>query len=644
MACPSLRRPHSRLAVWAPWWVAALALVLGCCGLAQGQGIESILSPGKVIQGHAKVEDDCGACHVKLDRSAQDGLCAACHKDVGADVRNRAGYHGRIKPQTCKACHTDHKGRGAKIVEFDTKQFDHALSDYLLRGAHLKTDCAKCHVAGKKYSEAPSDCLSCHRKDDVHKGSLGNKCVDCHTEVNWKESRIDHDKTRFPLTGKHVDTKCADCHKNDRYKETPRACVACHKKDDDAKKGHQGQYGDKCETCHNAKAWKPSTFNHDTATRYVLRGKHRSTACGDCHTGHLYKDKVSSECYACHKKDDKHKESLGKDCGSCHSERGWKEQVKFDHDKTSFPLLGQHNKIECKACHKSAVYKEAPKECIGCHRKDDKHDKTLGEKCGDCHNERDWKTTQGRFDHDKTKFKLRNAHAEGKLKCNACHKDLRSYRLTPLDCYACHKKDDKHEGQQGKACEQCHSDASWKVGSFDHARTRYPLTGRHLMVTCKSCHITARYRDAPRDCLGCHKKDDKHKLKFGERCESCHNTRAWPLWDYDHEKRANYKLDGAHRKAACEACHTREAPKGHDAAPLASTCVSCHRREDVHDGQFGVRCEQCHVVTDWKQISNRRQGHLDSPGESTWTVAALLGQASHFVRRGEPSAQGGHAP
>ena len=241
-------------------------------------------------------------------------------------------------------------------------------------------------------------------------------------------------------------------------------------------------------------------------------------------------------------------------------------------------------------------------------------------------------------------FKLRNAHAEGKLKCNACHKDLRSYRLTPLDCYACHKKDDKHEGQQGKACEQCHSDASWKVGSFDHARTRYPLTGRHLMVTCKSCHITARYRDASRDCFGCHKKDDKHKLKFGERCESCHNTRAWPLWDYDHEKRANYKLDGAHRKAACEACHTREAPKGRDAAPLASTCVSCHRREDVHDGQFGVRCEQCHVVTDWKQISNRRQGHLDPPGESTWTVAALLGEASHFARRSEPSAQGGHAP
>ncbi len=371
-----------------------------------------------------------------------------------------------IKPQACRSCHTDHKGREAKIVEFDPKQFDHALSDFALRGAHLKTECNKCHVAGKKYREAAVDCLSCHRKEDVHKGSLGAKCADCHTEVNWKETKIDHDKTRFPLTGKHVDTKCADCHKNDRYKETPRTCVACHRKDDDGKRGHKGQFGEKCESCHGTKAWKPSTFNHDTETRYALRGKHRTTGCADCHTGHLFKDKVSSDCYACHKKDDKHKESLGRDCGSCHSERGWKEQIKFDHDKTSFPLLGEHAKIECKACHKSAVYKEAPKECIGCHRKDDKHERTLGDKCGDCHIERDWKTTQGRFNHDRTKFKLRNAHAEAKLKCNACHKDLRSYRNTPLDCYSCHKKDDKHEGQQGKACEQCHSDASWKVGGF----------------------------------------------------------------------------------------------------------------------------------------------------------------------------------
>ncbi len=617
--------------------VGLLALLLGAIGTAQAQGIESVLAPGKLIQGHAKTEDNCSACHVKFDRNAQDGKCLECHKEVGTDMRNGAGYHGRLKPQMCRSCHTDHKGRDAKIVVLDEKKFDHALTDFALRGKHLKIECAKCHVPDKKYREAALECNSCHKKDDVHKGGLGPKCADCHNEESWKDIKFDHGKTRFALTGKHVDTKCIDCHKNNKYKDTVRTCIGCHKKDDDGAKGHKGLYGEKCETCHGTKAWKPSNFNHDKDTKYSLLGKHKTTPCKDCHTGHLYKDKLSQECYACHKKDDKHKGSLGKECAECHTERGWKERTKFDHDKTDFPLLGKHAKVECKDCHKSTNFKEAPKECIGCHRKDDKHEKTLGEKCGDCHNERDWKSTQGRFDHERTKFKLRNAHASpDKIKCNACHKDLKSFRKTPLDCYSCHKKDDKHEGQQGQACEKCHSDVSWKVDGFDHARTRFPLTGRHLIAKCKDCHTTPRHRDAPRECYGCHKKDDKHKLKFGERCESCHNTRAWPVWDFDHDKRTVYKLDGAHRKVACEACHREVAPKGKDAAPVGSNCISCHRKDDPHDGQFGVRCEQCHATSDWKKVLDRRRSQLDPPAfGSTWALAALVGQASLFQRRAE---------
>lgn len=82
-----------------------------------------------------------------------------------------------------------------------------------------------------------------HRKDDVHQGSLGAKCADCHTENDWKEAKFDHEKTRFPLTGKHVDTKCVDCHKKGAdYKDAPRTCIGCHKEDDDSSKGHKGLY------------------------------------------------------------------------------------------------------------------------------------------------------------------------------------------------------------------------------------------------------------------------------------------------------------------------------------------------------------------------------------------------------------------
>jgi hypothetical protein len=170
---------------------------------------------------------------------------------------------------------------------------------------------------------------------------------------------------------------------------------------------------------------------------------------------------------------------------------------------------------------------------------------------------------------------------------------------------SCHKKDDKHEGQLGSKCEQCHSDRGWNATRFDHNKSRFALTGRHAVVVCKSCHETTRYKDAPRDCFGCHKKDDKHKLKFGMRCENCHNTRAWPVWSFDHDVKSKYKLLGAHRKVACETCHQQSADKEKNVAPLDTNCVSCHRKEDVHEGKFGVRCEQCHTVDDWKNFKNR---------------------------------------
>jgi hypothetical protein len=122
--------------------------------------------------------------------------------------------------------------------------------------------------------------------------------------------------------------------------------------------------------------------------------------------------------------------------------------------------------------------------------------------------------------------------------------------------------------------------------------------------------LTPRFKDAARDCYSCHKKEDKHKLKLGERCENCHNTRSWTLWNFNHDKRTKYVLDGAHIKVKCEGCHKEEAPKGKDAAPVGNNCISCHQTADVHDGQFGLRCEQCHVTESWKKFQRRASGGL----------------------------------
>ncbi len=584
------------------WARAAAAALLLAAGPVAAQGLESALAPGPVIEGHVKAEADCSQCHVRFDRGGQDKLCVVCHKDVGQDLAKKIGLHGKQKLQPCRSCHTEHRGRNANMAPLDTKAFDHKQTDYLLKGKHAPVECKSCHVAGKKYRDASHDCLACHGKDDKHKGTLGKACADCHVEEGWKETRFDHSKTKFVLTGKHIDTKCDACHKSKIYNEAPSTCIGCHKKDDTKK--HKGRYGEKCETCHGTKDWKTTTFHHDTDTKYALRGKHVQAKCDSCHTGHLYRDKLATDCLSCHLKDDKHKGTLGKDCLACHTEKGWKEPGKFDHDKSRFPLRGGHVKPECKACHTTPLYRETPSDCLACHKKDDKHQATLGTACVDCHTDRDWKAT--RFDHARTKFPLRNGHTAPPLKCEACHKDMRSFRDTPQDCVSCHKKDDKHEAQLGTRCETCHDDRKWTNTRFDHARARFALVGAHVKVECKSCHLTQRYRDASRDCIGCHQKDDKHKARFGEKCESCHNQRDWRLWTFDHARRTDYPLEAGHAKVACEACHVQPAARGKAAAPLDRLCLSCHRRDDVHDGAFGARCEQCHTATRWKQVSNRR--------------------------------------
>ena len=596
----------------AAWLAGLLALLLSVAAPAWAQSIESALSPGPLIKGHIEAEPECSKCHVRFDRAGQDRLCMACHKDIGVDMRDKTGLHGRHKPATCRSCHTDHRGRDMKIAEFDRKTFDHKQTDYLLKGKHEGLECKGCHAAGKKFSQAPHDCLSCHKKDDKHKGTLGNACADCHVEQSWKETKFDHDKTKYPLTGKHVDVKCDACHKSKIYNEAPSTCIGCHKKEDK----HKARYGEKCESCHTTKNWTGITFRHDSDTKYTLRGKHREIKCDACHgTTYVYREKPGNACNDCHKKDDKHKGTLGVECQACHNEVKWTESGKFDHDKSNFPLRGGHIKPACKDCHTSALYKEAPSDCYACHKKDDKHEGNLGTACADCHSDADWKGR--RFDHARTKFPLRLGHSVPPLKCEACHANLKSYRKTALECYACHKKDDKHETQLGQRCETCHGERNWRETRFDHAKARFVLAGAHVKVECKSCHLSPRYRDAPRDCIGCHLKQDKHKARFGEKCEACHNQRDWRLWTYNHERQANYKLESGHVKVACEACHTQPAPKDKLAAPVGRDCLSCHRRDDIHDGAFGSRCETCHSATRWKEVSNRQRLSALPPANRT---------------------------
>lgn len=570
----------------------------------------SVLSPGDVIKGHAKEEEACEKCHKKFDKGAQSRLCMDCHKDVGKDVAEKRGYHGRIQPQKeCKECHTEHKGRDAKIVIFDTAKFDHVQTDYQLKGGHTnpKVKCTDCHKAGKKYSEAPSLCNDCHKKDDKHKGGLGTDCAKCHVEKDWKTTNFDHDKTKFKLRFKHDEAKCDKCHINGKYKDTPMLCNSCHQKDDK----HKGKFGPKCETCHTDKEWKEIVFDHGKLTKYPLLGKHADpkVKCASCHKGDLYKDKLKTTCVSCHQKDDDkvHKGKYGPKCETCHTEKttkekGWTE-ILFDHDKqTKYPLLGKHKDAKCVACHKGDLYKDKLKTtCVSCHQKEDDkvHKGKFGPKCETCHVERDWKEII--FDHDKlTKYPLLGKHKTAK--CVSCHKgDLYKDKLK-TDCFSCHEKDDKHKGQEGKKCETCHSERDWKKTTFNHnTMSKFPLLGNHYFVKCEKCHAAPTFKDAKSDCWSCHQKDDEkvHKRRFGTECQDCHNTRNWKAWDFDHNK-TDFKLTGPHKNIPdCYKCHQRPMDKK---VKLSGSCGSCHDKDDVHNGDFGPQCERCHTGDTWRDV------------------------------------------
>ncbi len=577
------------------WRLLFLVLVACLSATAGAQSLEEVLMPGKVTSAHAKFEDQCVKCHVKFDKAAQDRLCLDCHKKVARDLQDNHGLHGRAERQPCRTCHTDHKGRGVNIAPLDEKRFDHAKTGYLLAGAHAKVECRGCHVTGKKYREAPTNCAACHGKDDKHRGTLGEQCLDCHTQSSWKEARFDHGKTKFALTAKHAEVACRSCHVDNVYKGAPLTCVGCHRKDD---RQHRGRLGDKCESCHNAKAWRDiAAFSHERDGHFALHGRHHAVKCEGCHTSPSGLVKTPTACIGCHQKDDKHKATLGTACGDCHTEQNWRE-TKFNHELSSFKLLGKHRDVACKDCHRDpASYKSAPHECIACHAKDDTHKARYGEKCASCHTEKIWRDVVFRHDRD-TKYALTGRHALAK--CDSCHVGHLYTDKLASDCHACHRKDDKHREQLGTRCGDCHDTADWKkTVRFDHGKSRFPLVGRHLATECKSCHLSPAFKDAKSECIACHLKDDRHKGRLGIDCAGCHNARDWKLWDFDHAKRARYALDGAHARTACLSCHK---VAGDKVPALATTCVSCHAGEDVHGGNYGLQCERCHTPRTFRDI------------------------------------------
>jgi hypothetical protein len=374
-----------------------LALLACLAGLAFAGGaraasiFDQLVTPGALSKAHEKLEADCHNCHKPFAKTAQDDLCAGCHKDIAADIAAKRGLHGRnpiVTSAGCKHCHIEHGGRNADITRLDRTAFDHGVTDFALTGAHVTTACASCHKPDVKFRTAPRSCIGCHSKDDVHKASLGDGCAACHGTASWKATAFNHDRdTKFPLTGGHARLTCQGCHRGDvKTHPTPTECVSCHGATDP----HKGKLGPRCEACHDTSDWKRILFDHDQSD-FPLIGKHAKVACADCHRTPDFRA-TPIACISCHQ-DKQHQGRLGIECGVCHNAVDWK-LVRFDHQRDARYLLeGAHAIITCEKCHTQAALASLrlPTDCRSCHRSEDIHHGAFGDDCAKCHHPDNWK-------------------------------------------------------------------------------------------------------------------------------------------------------------------------------------------------------------------------------------------------------------
>jgi hypothetical protein len=323
-----------------------------------------------------------------------------------------------------------------------------------------------------------------------------------------------------------------------------------------------------------------------------------------------------------------HGDSFRANCDDCHKTDGWKVDLKtvsFDHDGTKFPLVGQHQAVNCKECHTSLDFAKAQTGCNDCHT--DIHEQTVGNECARCHTPNSWVVTNITRLHQQSRFPLIGRHTTAD--CSECHKNLllTSTPATPaasllrfdpmgVECYDCHKdnylattKPNHSVSNYSTNCTECHTinSFSWEGAGINH--NFFPLSGGHTISECKTCHTSGSFSKIPSECVTCHQPDyaattnpNHASLNFPATCESCHSLNpGWKPAEYrDHDAGSFPIYSGEHKGEwnSCADCHTN--PGNY----AQFSCTDCHEHnkgdmDDEHGGVSGYAynsnsCFGCH--------------------------------------------------
>lgn len=526
------------------------------------------LSPGPLSHSHSHLEGlkKCSSCH-KLGSRDVGPKCLECHQKIAAMRQGGPGMHSGDDFSDCVDCHVEHQGEDFDLIYWPDgpEGFDHRTVGFEKSGKHAELDCRKCHNAkyvvdaeelkaggknlGRTYLGLDSACTSCH--EDVHRqpASASRVCTECHDTAGWKPAPLfAHERTAFPLTGKHQTTDCVKCHvPQGKTESTPlvfaamshAACTDCHLDP------HAGALGADCRQCHVTEGWlliQGNSFDH-SKTRYPLLGRHASVTCAGCHA-------------------EGRKKPLFTNCTDCHG------------DTHGSAVSGKPQLLKCEDCHTVEGFRPAGFSLVR---------------------------------HDVSEFPLMGAHRA--TPCNACHRPLESSDEQVADlapahdsCIACHE--DPHLGHTEKystdtGCVSCHDQNSWRRVTFDHAPTGFVLDGRHLTADCLACHPRSEsgvgFRGVTRLCGVCHQ--DPHGAQFSDRmtadglavaCDGCHVTVDWLAEKFDHDRDSRFALVGGHERVACTACH-RPLEAGNERLlhfkPLPTACRDCHTNVPAPGGE-----------------------------------------------------------
>ncbi len=230
----------------------------------------------------------------------------------------------------------------------------------------------------------------------------GTQCAVCHTAEGWRPARFPHERTGFPLTGRHARASCTACHPVSLQEVTGRECATCHRDP------HAGVSGRRCGACHDAESWRP-TFDADAhrRTNFPLQGRHALIPCEECHGDRRDRAfaRPTVQCVGCHQADfaraagaalDHSASGFSTACRDCHT--WWRfSPAYFPEHQACFPIAtGVHAGIRCLACHTSSPITPGATPCstgtAACTRCHDcaRHPPVPGfqctnQKCYECH-------------------------------------------------------------------------------------------------------------------------------------------------------------------------------------------------------------------------------------------------------------------